>query len=98
MIPVETVVGITSGWRVIQMQPVLTVSVIVVLLALAFLAGSLSRRKLAQKAILRVVSLSLVLGAAGFFTWAYTTRGPSLTDLAAQVEQAVKQCEGEQPM
>ena len=88
MIPVETANGLISGWRFTQQHPVVTGAVIAVLLALAFLAASRSRRSPQQKNFLRAVSLSFVIGAAGFFSWAYNTRSPGL---AAPVEQLADQ-------
>lgn len=88
MISVETVVGITNGWRFTQEHPVLTTVVIAVLLTLAFFAASRSRRNPQRKNFLRAVSLSLVIGAAGFFSWAYTTRSQGL---ATQVETLAEQ-------
>lgn len=88
MIPVETVEGLISGWRFTQQHPVVTGVVIAVLLGLAFLAASRSRRSPQRKNFLRAVSLSFVIGAAGFFSWAYNTRSPGL---AAQVEKLADQ-------
>ncbi|MBM5459081.1 hypothetical protein H8F21_16045 [Pseudomonas sp. P66] len=92
MIPV----GVISGLRFTQEHPYVTGVVIAVLLALAILAASRSRRSPQRKNALRAVSLALVIGAAGFFSWAYNTRSPGLaeqvTKLAEQVsaQQAAK--------
>lgn len=88
MIPV----GIISGLRFTQQHPFVTGVVIAVLLALAFLAASRSRRSPQRKNALRAVSLALVIGAAGFFSWAYNTRSPGLADqMAAYVEKIAPQ-------
>lgn len=88
MIPVDTVVGLTSGWRFTQQHPVVTGVVVAVLLALAFLAVIWSKRSPLGRNLMRAVSLSLVIGAAGFSSWAYTTRSPGL---AAPVEKLAGQ-------
>ena len=95
MIPVETVMGITQGWRFIQEHPVVTWVVIAVLLGLAVLAIRQSRLKHQGKNIFRAVALSLVIGAAGFYGWAYNTRGPSL---AAQLHELAGQVAAERSL
>jgi ABC-type tungstate transport system substrate-binding protein len=88
MIPVETVVGITHGWRFTQQHPILTGVVIAVPLALALIAAIRSRQNPKRKNLLRAVSLTLMLCATGFFSWAYNTRSP---DFGAQIEKLAYQ-------
>ncbi|WP_434598604.1 hypothetical protein M1D58_27420 (plasmid) [Pseudomonas sp. R4-76] len=87
MIPVEVIDGLINGWRFTQQHPVVTGVVIAVLLALAFLAAMRSRRS-PQRKFLRAVSVLLVIGAVGFYSWAYTTRSPRLSE---QVQTLVDQ-------
>jgi hypothetical protein len=90
-IPVETVEGIVHGWRFSQEHPALTGSVVIALFVLAFIFGVMSFRIGQRKNILRAASLSLVLGASGFYGWAYATRGPGLS---AALESATAAVEG----
>ncbi|WP_116826526.1 hypothetical protein [Pseudomonas savastanoi] len=85
MIPVDAIIGV----RFTQEHPFVTVAVIAVLIALAILTASRSRRSLQRKKALRAVSLALVIGAAGFFSWAYNTRGPGLLEHAAKFADQV---------
>lgn len=85
MIPVDAIIGL----RFTQEHPFVTGVVIAVLIALAILAASRSRRSLQRKKALRAVSLALVIGAAGFFSWAYNTRGPGLFEHAAKFADQV---------
>ncbi|MCT4900306.1 hypothetical protein LZK66_00060 [Pseudomonas aeruginosa] len=92
MIPVSVI----SGLRFTQGHPFVTGVVIAVLLALATLAASRSRRSPQRKKALRAVSVALVIGAIGFYLWAYNTRTPGLADQVAKLakhaaaEQAAK--------
>lgn len=92
MIPVDVI----SGLRFTQEHPLVTGVVIAALLALAFITASRSRRSPQRKKTLRTVSITLVIGAVGFFSWAHNTRSPGLADqvatIASQVaaEQAAK--------
>lgn len=89
MIPVSVI----SGLRFTQEHPFVTGVVIAVLLALATLAASRSPQR---KKALRAVSVALVIGAIGFYSWAYNTRTPGLADQVAKLakhaaaEQAAK--------
>lgn len=88
MIPV----GVISGLRFTQEHPYVTGAVMAVLLALAILAASRSRRSRRspkRKNALRVVSLALVVGAAGFYSWAYNTRSPGLADEVREFAEQV---------
>lgn len=89
MIPV----GVISGLRFTQEHPYLTGVVIAALLVLAILAASRSRRSPQRKNALRAVSLALVIGAVGFYSWAYNTRGPGLFE---QVTKAVAEQQAQQ--
>lgn len=80
MIPVDAIIGL----RFTQEHPFVTGVVIAVLIALAILAAIRSRRSPQRKKALRAVSLALVIGAAGFFSWAFNTRGPGLFEHAAK--------------
>lgn len=85
MIPVDVI----SGLRFTQEHPYVTGVVIAVLLVLAILAAIRSRRSPQRKNALRAVSLALVIGAAGFFSWAYSTRSPGLADQVAKFAEQV---------
>lgn len=85
MIPVDAIIGL----RFTQEHPFVTGVVIAVLIALGILAASRSRRSPLWKNALRAVSLSLLIGAAGFFSWAYNTRGPGLFEHAAKFADQV---------
>jgi bacteriorhodopsin len=85
MIPVETVVGITQGWRFTQQHPVLTGVVTAALVCLALFAASRSVRQPERKVFWRAASLLVVIGAAVFFSWAYNARSPGLTTKVLQV-------------
>ena len=81
MIPVDVIIGL----RFIQEHPFVTAVVTAVLLAFAILAASRSRRSHKRENALRVVSLALVIAAAGFLGWSYNTRSPGLFEHAAKV-------------
>lgn len=81
MIPVDAIIG----FRFTQEHPFVTAVVIAVLIALAILAAIRGRRSPQRKKALSAVSLALVIGAAGFFSWAYNTRGPGLFEHAAKI-------------
>lgn len=92
MIPVDAIIGL----RFTQEHPFVTGVVIAVLITLAILAARRSSRSPQRKNALRAVSLALVIGAAGFFSWAYNTRGPGLFEHAAKVaaeQQALQKAE-----
>lgn len=85
MIPV----GVISGLRFTQEHPFVTGIVIAVLLGLAIFAASHSRRSPQRKNALRAGSLALVVGAVGFYSWAYNTRSPGLANQVAKVAEQV---------
>lgn len=85
MIPVDAIIGL----RFTQEHPFVTGVVIAVLIALAILAAIRSRRSPQWRKALRAVSLALVIGAAGFFSWAFNTRGPGLFEHAAKFADQV---------
>ncbi|MFA4834464.1 MAG: hypothetical protein WC749_00130 [Dehalococcoidia bacterium] len=85
MLPIDAIIGL----RFTQAHPFVTGVVIAVLIALAMLAAIRSRRCPQQKKALRAVSLALMIGAAGFFSWAYNTRGPGLFEHAAKFADQV---------